>query len=152
MIGASRSKSWDSSRSRTSSSTSSIISSSSTMSDLFSATRIVGHADLTGEQNVLAGLGHGAVGGGDNEDRAVHLGRTGDHVLDVVGVAGGVNVCVVALLGLVLNVGDVDGDTTIALLGSVVDLIEGGVSFRSGYLSCSTLVIAAVSVVLPWST
>src|SRR3954470_8680781 len=24
-------------------------------------------------------------------------------------------------------------------------------SFRSGYLSCSTLVIAAVSVVLPWS-
>ena len=85
-----------------------------------------GHADLTGEQNVLAGLGHGAVGGGDNEDGAIHLCRTGDHVLHVVSVAGGVNVCVVTLLGLVLNVRDVNGNTAIALFGSVVDLIEGG--------------------------
>ena len=85
-----------------------------------------GHADLTGEQNVLAGLGHGAVGGGDNEDGAIHLCRTGDHVLHVVSVAGGVNVCVVTLLGLVLNVRDVNGNTAIALFRSVVDLIEGG--------------------------
>ena len=28
---------------------------------------------LTGEQNVLAGLGHRAVGGGHNEDGAIHL-------------------------------------------------------------------------------
>ena len=75
---------------------------------------------------MLAGLGHRAVGGGDHEDRAVHLGSAGDHVLDVVGVAGGVNVRVVTRLGLVLDVGNVDRDTTIALLGSVVDLIEGG--------------------------
>ena len=32
------------------------------------------HADLAGEQNVLAGLGHGAVGGGTNKNGAVHLG------------------------------------------------------------------------------
>ena len=112
-----------------------------------------GDADLTGEQNVLAGLGHGAVGGGDHEDRAVHLGRTGDHVLDVVGVAGGVNVRVVALLGLVLDVGDVDRDTTIALLGSVVDLIEGGVLVQIGVLivqhlgdSCRQRRLAVVNV------
>jgi hypothetical protein len=84
----------------------------------------VRHADLTGEQHVLAGLGHRAVGGGDHEDRAVHLGRTGDHVLDVVSVPGGVNVRVVALLGLVLDVRDVDRDTALLLFGSVVDLVE----------------------------
>ena len=55
------------------------------------------HADLTGEQHVLTGLGHRAVGGGDHEDRTVHLRRTGDHVLDVVGVAGTVDVRVVAV-------------------------------------------------------
>ena len=112
-----------------------------------------GHADLTGEQNVLAGLGHGAVGGGDHEDRAVHLGRAGDHVLDVVGVAGGVNVRVVTRLGLVLDVGDVDRDTTIALLGSVVDLIEGGELVEFGVLvvqhlgdSCRQRRLAVVNV------
>ena len=84
----------------------------------------VGHADLAGQQHVLAGLRHRAVGGGDHQDRAVHLGGTGDHVLDVVGVAGGVDVRVVTLLGLVLHVGDVDRDTALTLLGRVVDLVE----------------------------
>ena len=55
------------------------------------------NADLAHEQNVLAGLRHRAVGGGDDEDRAVHLGRAGDHVLDVVRVAGAIDVRVVAL-------------------------------------------------------
>ncbi len=85
-----------------------------------------GNTDLTGEQHVLAGLGHGAVGGGDHQDGAVHLRGTGDHVLDVVGVTGGVHVRVVTVLGLVLDVRDVDGDTALALLGSLVDLVEGG--------------------------
>ena len=55
-----------------------------------------GNADLTGEQDVLAGLRHRAVGGGDDEDRAVHLRGAGDHVLHIVGVAGAVDVRVVA--------------------------------------------------------
>ena len=42
----------------------------------------LGHVDLAGEEDVLAGLGHGAVSGGDDEDGAVHLGGAGDHVLD----------------------------------------------------------------------
>jgi len=41
--------------------------------------------------------GIGAVGRGDDQDRAVHLGGAGDHVLDVVGVAGAVDVGVVAV-------------------------------------------------------
>ena len=70
------------------------------------------------------GLGHRTVGGGHDEDRTVHLGGAGDHVLDVVGVAGAVNVRVVTLLGLVLDVSDRDGDTTLALLGGLVDAVE----------------------------
>jgi len=71
-----------------------------------------------------AGLRHRAVGGGDHEDRAVHLSGAGDHVLDVVGVTGGVHVGVVTLLGLVLHVGDVDGDAALTLLGGGVDRRE----------------------------
>src|SRR6201991_1696617 len=85
----------------------------------------VGHADLTGQQHVLTRLRHRTVGGRNHQDRAVHLGRAGDHVLDVVGVAGSVYVCVVTLLGLVLHVGDVDRDAARLLFGRVVDLVEG---------------------------
>ena len=51
----------------------------------------------------------------------------GDHVLDVVGVAGAVDVRVVAGVGLVLDVGDGDGDAPLPLLGRVVDRVEGAV-------------------------
>ena len=85
------------------------------------------HLDLAGEQDVLAGLGHRAVGRGDDEDRAVHLGGAGDHVLDVVGVPGAVDVRVVAGVGLVLDVGDRDRDPALALLGGVVDRVERAV-------------------------
>ena len=94
----------------------------------------VGHADLTGEQHVLAGLSHRAVGRGDHEDRAVHLGGTGDHVLDVVGVTGGVDVRVVTLLGLVLDVRDVDRDPALLLLRRLVDLVERREGVQVGVL------------------
>src|SRR5690606_5472875 len=56
-------------------------------------------------------------------DGAVHLGRTGDHVFHVVGVAGAVNVSVVTGFGVVFNVRSGDGDTTGFFFRSVVDLI-----------------------------
>ena len=90
-----------------------------------------GHADLAGQQDVLAGLGHRAVGRRDDQDRAVHLGGAGDHVLDVVGVARAVDVGVVPLLALVLDVRDGDGDR----LGRVADgaaLGDVGVRLRLG--------------------
>ena len=87
----------------------------------------VGHLHLAGQEDVLAGLGHGPVGGGHDEDGAVHLGGAGDHVLDVVGVPGAVDVGVVAGRRLVLDVGDGDGDAPLALLGRVVDGVEGAV-------------------------
>ncbi len=84
-----------------------------------------GNADLTGEQDVLAGLRHRAVGGRDDEDRAVHLRGAGDHVLDVVGVAGAVDVRVMALLGLVLDVRRRNRDAARLLFRRLVDLIVG---------------------------
>ena len=82
------------------------------------------NANLASEQNMLAGLGHRAVGSGDHEDSAIHLGSAGDHVLHEVGVARAVHVSVVTLSGLVFDVGDVDGDTTLLLFRSGVDLAE----------------------------
>src|SRR3954447_25999948 len=84
----------------------------------------VGDADLAGEQDVLARLGHRAVGRRHDQDRAVHLGGARDHVLDVVRVPGTVDVRVVPVLGLVLDVRGGDGDPARLLLRRVVDLIE----------------------------
>ena len=80
-----------------------------------------GHVHLTGQQQVLTSLSHGAVGGSDDQDSAVHLGSTGDHVLDIVGVTRAVHVSIVTVGRLILDVGGVDGDTTLTLLGSLID-------------------------------
>ena len=50
------------------------------------------HAHLTGQQDVNSGLGHGASVAAMTRIARVHLGSTGDHVLDIVGVARAVNV------------------------------------------------------------
>jgi hypothetical protein len=65
-------------------------------------------------------------------------------------VAGHVDVRVVPRGGLVLNVRDVDRDAALGLLRRAVDPLERDV--RRGLRSARTLVIAAVRVVLPWST
>ena len=83
------------------------------------------HLDLASQDDVLAGLGHRSICGRNHQDGAVHLGSAGDHVLDVVSVTGAVHVRVVAIRGLVLDVGDRDGDAPRPLLGSVVDAVEG---------------------------
>ena len=111
----------------------------------------VRHADLTGQQDVLAGLRHRAVSGGTDQDGAVHLGSTGDHVLDVVGVARAVNVGVVTVGGFVFDVGGVDGDAARLFFRRRVNLVVGFLAAPPN-LADSTVVIAAVSVVLPWST
>jgi hypothetical protein len=85
----------------------------------------VRHAHLARQQDVLAGLGHGAVSGGAHQNGAVHLGGTGDHVLDVVGVAGAVDVGVVAVGRFVFHVGGVDGDAAGLFFGRRVDLVVG---------------------------
>ena len=84
------------------------------------------HAHLAGEQDVLAGLRHGAVGRRDHENGAVHLGSARDHVLHIVGMARTVDMGVVALAGLVLHVRGRDGDAARLLFRRLVDLVIGG--------------------------
>ena len=62
-------------------------------------------------------------------------------------MARAVDVSVVTLLGLVLDVGDVDGDTAGGLFRSGIDLVEVVLGLTSGNSSCSTLEMAAVRVV-----
>ena len=80
------------------------------------------NTDLTSEQDVLTGLGHRAVSCGDNEDRAVHLRSTRNHVLDIVRMARAVNVRIVTVVRLVLHVCRIDRDAALALLRSLVDV------------------------------
>jgi hypothetical protein len=81
------------------------------------------HADLAGQQDVLARLRHRAVGGVHHQDRAVHLRRAGDHVLHVVGVAGAVDMRVVTRVGLVFHMRRRDRDPARLLLRRAVDLV-----------------------------
>ncbi len=84
----------------------------------------VRNADLLHKQNVLARLRHRAVGGRHDQHRAVHLGGTRDHVLDVVGVTGAIDVRVVALRRLVLLMRDGNRDAAFLFLGRVVDVVD----------------------------
>jgi len=75
-----------------------------------------------GEESVLPGLAVlGDTGleltdtGGDDQDGAVSLGSTGNHVLDEIPMAWGVNDGDLVLGGLKLPEGDIDGDTTFPL-------------------------------------
>ena len=61
------------------------------------------NTNLTGEEDVLASLRHGTGVGCHHQDRTVHLGGTGDHVLHVIGVS------VVAGFAGILNVRSGDG-------------------------------------------
>ena len=95
-----------------------------------------GHVLLGGALNTPSGL-ELTLTGGDHEDRDVSLGGTGDHVLDEVTVAGGIDDGEVELGGLELPQGDVDGDTTFALTLQLVEhprVLEGTLAEVLGLL------------------
>lgn len=62
------------------------------------------HVDLSSQQNVLDGLFCRTFSAVDEQDRTVHLRGAGNHVLDVIGVSGAVDVRVMTALRLVLHV------------------------------------------------
>ncbi|KAH3661930.1 hypothetical protein OGAPHI_006109 [Ogataea philodendri] len=77
--------------------------------------------NLSGKQQVLSGLRHLSVGGGNNNNGTVHLSSTGNHVFDVILMAWTVNVRVVSVRGFILNVSSGDGDTSGTLFWSLVN-------------------------------
>ena len=83
---------------------------------------------------MLTGLGHRTVGSGNYEDGTVHLSSTCYHVLHIVSVTRAVNVCIVTCLCLIFDMSGVNGNTTLLLLGCVVDRVERA-DFRKSFFS-----------------
>ncbi len=73
---------------------------------------------------MLTGLWHRTISGRTNQNRAVHLGSTSDHVLHVVSVTWAVNVSVVTDQRFVFDVRGIDGNTTSLFFRCAVDLVE----------------------------
>ena len=82
---------------------------------------------------MLLGLRHRAIGRRDDENGTVHLRGTGDHVLHIIGVAGAIDVRIVALGGLILDVRRRDGDAALALFRRFVDVGVAGVNRSAGF-------------------
>jgi hypothetical protein len=101
-------------------------------------------AQSVGEQSVLTGLSVlGDTGfeltstGSDDQHTAIGLGSSGDHVLDEITMAGGVDDGDVVLGGFELPESDIDGDTTLTFgLQLVQDpsILEGTLAHLLGFL------------------
>jgi hypothetical protein len=100
--------------------------------------------ESVGKQSVLTGLavlGDTSLeltsAGGDDEDGAVGLGGTSDHVLDEVTMAWGVYDGDIVLGSLELPEGNVDSDTTLTLGLELVEhprVLEGALAQLGGFL------------------
>jgi len=107
-------------------------------------------SDLLAEQDVLSRLGHDPVGRTHYQDSQIHLGCTRDHVFDLVGVSGAVDVREVVRLGPVLHCSRLDGNSACLLLWCVVDfeitllhivLHDGGGHACDGCSECGLAVV-----------
>ena len=95
------------------------------MSTLFRNTTIDGTSTWRASSTCSRGLRHRSIRRCHHQDRAVHLRRTRDHVLDVVTVSGHVHVRIVPLVRLVFHVRNVDRDAARFLFRRIVDLVVG---------------------------
>ena len=73
---------------------------------------------------MLAGLWHRAVSCVHNQNRAIHLRSTRDHVLHIICVSWAVHVCVVTGFRLILNVRRRNRDTALTFLRRLVNLVK----------------------------
>jgi hypothetical protein len=64
---------------------------------------------------------HLTIRSGNDNDSAIHVGSTSNHVLNVISVTGAVDVGIVAGVGRVLNMGGGNGDTTLSFFGGLVN-------------------------------
>src|SRR5690606_7822214 len=81
------------------------------------------NANLARKQNVLARLRHRPVSSRHNQDRAVHLRCTRDHVLHIVRVTRAVHVSVVTVLRLILDMRRRNRDAARLLFRRLVNLV-----------------------------
>src|SRR5262250_60674 len=74
---------------------------------------------------MLSGLRHRSICRGDDQNCSIHLRRSGDHILDVVGMSGAVDVRVVALGSLIFYVGYIDRNAPLSFFRRLIDLVVG---------------------------
>merc|ERR1712002_135697 len=75
--------------------------------------------------------------GGDDQDTAIGLGSSSDHVLDEITMSGGVDDGDIVLASLELPESDIDGDTTLTLSLQLVQnpgVLEGALAHLLGFL------------------
>jgi len=61
------------------------------------------------------------IAGGNNNHGTVHVCSSCNHVLDIIGVTGTVDVGIMAAFGLVFDVSRGNGDITLSFFGSFID-------------------------------
>src|SRR6266571_554702 len=84
----------------------------------------VRHSHLPRQQNVLARLRHRTIGRRDHQNRAIHLRRARNHVLDVIRVPRAIDVRIMPLVGLIFHVGRGDGDAAGFFFRRVINRIK----------------------------
>ena len=92
------------------------------------------NTNLTCEEDVLTSLRHRTIRCCNDKNCTIHLSCASDHVFDVVSVSRAVNMCIVTTLNLfaidftipslIFNVCGVDGDSTLALFWSFIDVCK----------------------------
>jgi hypothetical protein len=73
---------------------------------------------------MLSRLGHNAVIGGYDQNRTIHLGGAGNHILDEVGVTGAVDMSVMPFFRLIFDVSDSDCNAAFTFFRCVINTIE----------------------------
>src|SRR3990167_6854281 len=74
---------------------------------------------------MLTGLRHRTVRGGNHKNSAVHLGRTGDHILHIVRMAWAIHMGVMSILGLILHMGNIDCEAPLSFFRGLINLVIG---------------------------
>ncbi len=73
---------------------------------------------------MFSGLRHRAVRSRDNQHGSIHLGGAGNHIFNVVGMAGAIDPGVVPFLRFKLNVTDINCQASGSFFGSRVQVIN----------------------------
>jgi hypothetical protein len=76
---------------------------------------------LFGLHSIACAAIHLSIASCYHNDSSIHARGTSDHVLDVIGVAGTVDVGIMPIVGGIFDVCGGDGDTAFALLRGLVD-------------------------------
>src|SRR5699024_11743554 len=85
---------------------------------------------------MLTSLWHWSVCCRYNKDRSVHLSCTSDHVFNIVSVSRCIDVCIVTAVCFILYVRCSDGNSTLLLFRSIIDLVISHCPFCTLLLVC----------------